>query len=109
MTFIYQLKERNLIKFPTLTYKFTKKNFLDDKGDLIFGINFFDHNNYILTKAEEISGYKKIDWGYNFKDVKYGNISLNYSNTAILLFEYELIFGNNNFNDYIKNNFFNYH
>ena len=109
MTFIYQLKERNLINFPTFTYKFSKKNFLDDKGDLIFGINFFDHNNFVLTKAEEILGFNKIDWGYNFKDVKYGNISLNYSNTAILLLEYELIFGTSNFNDLIKKNFFNYH
>ena len=108
-TFIYQLKERNLIKFLTLTYTFNKKNFLDDKGDLIFGINFFDHDNFLLTKAEDILENKVIDWGYNFNDVKYGSISLNYSNKAVLLLEYDLIFGTSNFNDLIKNNFFNYH
>ena len=105
MTFLNQLKEKKIINNYIFYFNFNKK----DEGELIFGENPYIDTNFKFIKAGKFQiGYAGLDWGFNFDNIYYGNITINDGINAKFKVEQNFIVGTTIFFDTIKNFFVNH-
>ena len=105
MTFLNQLEEKKIINNFIFYFNFNKK----DEGELIFGENPYKDPNFKFIKAGKFQiGYIGLDWGFNFDNIYFGNITLNGEIDAKIKIEQNFIVGNTIFFDSIKNFFDNH-
>ena len=105
MTFLNQLEEKKIINNFIFYFNFNKK----DEGELIFGENPYKDPNFKFIKAGKFQiGYIGLDWGFNFDNIYFGNITLDGEIDAKIKVEQNFIVGNTIFFDSIKNFFDNH-
>ena len=115
-TILKNLYENHVIKQMTFTLEFNNSddnnnkinNFFNDKGNLIFDIDFSDANKYFIIKTGLIENImKNYEWAFNFDYLYYGDIEIDDVQNCLIESEFGLILGTDEFKKIIDENFFN--
>ena len=105
-TFLNSLNYIGAINSNIWSLVFNNKK--DYQSYLILGENLFN-NNYTIDDSKKAKAYTSgIDsyWNFVFSDIKTGNTKLNQERLAEYAPQLGVIFGTNEYRDYINNNFF---
>ncbi len=108
VSFISNLKEKNLISAPIFSIKYDSNKIEEDEGTLIIGafphmINGAQYKAEYYEKGNAIQGFTGIDWIFNFNEIKYNNITYEREIEGYFYSEIGFTIGTENFFKYLKN------